>query len=55
MYLECKGSRKGEYSTFASVEGHAERRAQVVYANLSRVKEVLGNELPGVFLIDACS
>ncbi len=36
-------------------EGHAERRAQVVYANLGRLKEPLTNELPGVFLIDVCS
>lgn len=36
-------------------EGHIEKRSQVVYANLSRLKEQLTNELPGVFLIDVCS
>lgn len=36
-------------------EGHVERRAQVVYANVSSLKEPLTNELPGVFLIGVCS
>lgn len=36
-------------------EGHAEKRAQVVYVNLSSLQEQLTNELPGVFLIDVCS
>ncbi len=36
-------------------EGHIERRAQAVYANLSSLKEPVTNELPGVFLIDVGS
>lgn len=36
-------------------EGHNERNAQVVYANISSLREVLTNELPGVFLTDICS
>ncbi len=36
-------------------EGHIESRAQAVYANLSSLKELVTNELPGVFLIDVYS
>lgn len=36
-------------------ERHVERRAHVVNANLSSLKEPLTNELPGVHLIDICS
>lgn len=36
-------------------ERHVERRAHVVNANLSSLKEPSTNELPGVHLIDICS
>lgn len=50
-----QGLWEGEHLQAKRREGHVERRAQVVYANLSSLKEPLPNELPGVFLIDVCS